>query len=398
MSFIALFSVHINDYETHVSIFLEPPLTIRVLLWNINGGEAGPRNLVVPKVVKEVNPDVILLQEIITKVRVEPIIQSDKYGQVFAKDDKESWILFRKEKFTCVSDFCNPPMSLNSVLETCIDKIIPEEGTAKVRHGEDTGWRRAFKNRISIVGLTSEGYNDIVFLSFHNVNSGKDAGKTSSEQFCQIVSTISKQTGCIVIAGADLNYELAFGECHGCIVLKYEARRKCHGCIVLKYEARRKKVIDHFIVAPQFITGISLVEALRFVNTVDGDKLHQLMASLKRQFSRDQYHKALEKGLDKGSDKKILHEDLEKALDRGLEEDLDEVLGKDLKEALGKSLNEALDKGLDKTLGKALYKGLHETLQEALQEALHKDLDEAAHKALDHDPILLEYLHPSAAV
>ena len=57
--------------------------------------------------VEEVNPDVILLQEIKTKERVKPIIQSDKYGQVFAKDDKESWILFRKEKFTCVSDFCN---------------------------------------------------------------------------------------------------------------------------------------------------------------------------------------------------------------------------------------------------------------------------------------------------
>ena len=336
--------------------------------------------------VEEVNPDVILLQEIKTKERVKPIIQSDKYGQVFAKDDKESWILFRKEKFTCVSDFCNPSMPLDSVLETCIDTTVPE-GTAKLRHGEDTGWRRAFKNRISIVGLTRKGYNNIVFLSFHNVNSGKDAGRTSSEQFCQIVSKISEQTGCIVIAGADLNYELVFGD--------------CNGATVLEYEPQRKKVIDHFIVAPQGITGISLVEALRFVNTVDGDKLHQLMTSLKRQFSHDQYHKALEKGLDKGSDKKVLHEDLEKALDQGLEKDLDEVLGKDLKEALGKSLNKALDKGLDKTLGKALYKGLHETLQEALQEALHKalhkDLDEAAHKALDHDPILLEYLHPSAA-
>ena len=67
-----------------------PPLKIRVLLWNINGpGEADPRNLLVPGVVEIVNPDAILLQEIITMPRVEPIIRSDKYGQVFAKDDKE---------------------------------------------------------------------------------------------------------------------------------------------------------------------------------------------------------------------------------------------------------------------------------------------------------------------
>ena len=194
----------------------------------------------VPKVVEEVNPDVILLQEIISKVRVEPITQGDKYGQVFAENDKESWILFRKEKFTRVSDFCNPPMSLDSVLKTCIDTIIPEEDMAKVRHGEDMGLQRAFRRRISIVGLTRKGYNDIVFLSFHNSNSGKDDGEKSSERFCEIVSKISKLTGRIVIAGADLNYKLAFGNCNGSTVLEYVAT-----------ERRRGKVIDHFIVGPQ---------------------------------------------------------------------------------------------------------------------------------------------------
>ena len=354
-----------------------PPLKISVLLWNINGkGEAEPRNLLVPRVVKELKPDIILLQEVKCGW-VEQITSTSNgiYEKVHAcaesKDD--SRILFNKEKFTSVTT-----RGFSTMLKTIIETAVSPNNQRETRSGK-IGWQETFKNRISIVGLSRQGYNTtIVFLSFHNAHTGlkNDQRKTSSEEFCHIVSEISKQTGCTVIAGADLNCEIAFGNCNGATVLGYEATKRRRG----------KETIDHFIVAPPGITGTSPVEALNFIDTRDGDRLHKLMTSLKRKFNYAQYHKALDTGLDKKTlDKKALDKSLDKALDEGLDEGLDEALGKGLDEGLDEALG-----SLGRGLGKALHKGLHETLQEAVHKALHKDLDKAAGKAVDHDPILLD--------
>ena len=332
-------------------------------------------------------PDVILLQENADKLVKLINKPPNEYEEVFAESTKcknESRILFKIKEFTRTTrDF-------STVVKASVETVALASKPMATR-SVNIRWKEIFRDRTSIVGLTRKGYDTtIVFLSFHNAynNLTGDERKGYSERFCQIVFEIHKLTGYIVIAGADLNYNLAFGNCNGSAVLEYEPTMR-----------RRGKVIDHFIVAPQDIAGKLTVQALNFFQTVYGDRLHHLMGKLKKKFKPDRYHDALDRGLEKGLDKEALHKTLGKALDKGLDEglveDLDQALDKGLDKALDKSLDKALGKGLDKDLRKglhkALHKGLHESLQEAVHKALHKDLDEAANKVLDHDPILLEY-------
>ena len=338
-------------------------------MWNIHGsGGIEPRRLVVEGVVKELDPDVILLQE----VKSNPLIDEIKKGVTAGKEDKaqvyenitagkkdEAQILYKKIKFQR-----SLPTEERAVLERTIE-VVAQENRMITRN-----WKQTFKERTSIVRLTTKGY-DLVFLSFHNVNSG--LSQLYSTQFCQIVSQISKTTQCIVIAGADANYKLPFGKYQGCTVLKYVATE------------RRKKEIDHFILAapraaPRGTYQIK-VEALNFVDTKDGQKLHPLMTSLKPQLKSIKYHEVLDKGLDKKDD------DLHKALDSKLEGDLD----KSLVEALGESLDNGLEEGLKKVsdepqLRGALLEGLKKTLHEALDQALCIDKGMIS----NHDPILLD--------
>ena len=255
-----------------------PPLNIRVLLWNINGsnakGDAAARKHLVTGVVRNVNPDVILLQEVKYDTWIKEIIND--YKEVRAKEKTESRILFKKGNFEYVSEkkfFLSTKKRPRSLLKTCIKTKVPV-GEVTLRRKQITGWQRAFKDRICIAGLRRQGYNEtIVFVSFHNVNVSDAIGRTSSEQFCGIVSEISNLTGCTVIAGADLNYRLPQRNHPTFTVLQYEPT-----------ERRQDRVIDHFIVAPPGITGDSSVEALNFVETSDGQRLHQLMQTLNREY------------------------------------------------------------------------------------------------------------------
>ena len=323
--------------------------------------------------VEKLQPDVILLQEIKSEPRVDPLIEpkNGEFKEVSAKQKEESRILYYKGKFTCYSpvSLSNPrAMLLSHVLDDSIRKAVPSE-TRITRSGK-VGWQETFKDRISIVGLTRQGYN-IVFLSYHNPYSGlSDAAlKTSSKQLCHIVSKISKETDCIVVAGADLNCELAPGNYHGATVYNYKL-------------ARRKTKIDHFIIAsPAGISITPSVKALNFVSTkltgdADSNKLHELMTSFKSKFMHHEYHKAIDKGLDD-------------ALGKALKKSLDEAMKKGLSKS---TLTEALKKGLDEaSLDKeTLYKGLLATLPEPLDKDLDGRFYGTVNKTLDHDPVLLD--------
>ena len=334
-------------------------LNVSVLLWNIDGdkGINKARNLVVKGVVIEVDPDVILLQEVRSKPLIQEIMKRG-YKKEIAGKEEEAQILYKTNKFhhTCTEE--------RKVLETAID----DGGTRMTTRSR----KELFIDRTSIVRLTTIGYNlNFVFLSFHNERHGQH----SSEHFCQIVSQISQTTQCIVIAGADANDTLPFGESNGYTVLEYDAT-----------DRRKEKEIDHFIVANPSNIIIPKPEAFNFVDTKDGQKLHQQMTSLKPKLKSIKYHKVLKKGLGKKKDDAALHD----ALDSKLEGDLDKMV-----EALGKSLDKGLQEGLKKVLGKvsdkpqlheALLNGFRKTLQEALDQALR--IDEGM--ISNHDPILLD--------
>ena len=353
-----------------------PSLKMSVLLWNINGlGEAETRNVLVPNVVEEVNPDVLLLQEIMSETRVKPLTkpQNAKYEQCFeTSTKKESRILFNKEKWECVSEVQieNSQITLRDALKKSIDEVVPQ--TTTTRSGEPTGWRKTYRDRITIVGLTRQGHKTTVFLSFHNAYTGLEDSerKKSCEDFCKIVYEISQRSNCVVIAGADLNYEMPPGDCNGATVIDYDATK------------RRTKKIDHFIVvAPQ---SKFEVKALSFINTGSDDQLHDSMEKLRKQSNHDQYTNALERGLSDGLNKDLLKKDLKESLEKGLDTTLYSALEKSLNTTLHEVLNKELTADLHKSLGKELY----ETLQGGMREALHI-FEKAAKKALDHDPLLL---------
>ena len=326
-------------------------------MWNIDGsGGIKARKLVVEGVVKELNPDVILLQE----VKSRPLIQQIRggYETVTAGKEDEAQILYKTNKFRRLDTYTEE----RRILETTIDKVVTQE-THNMATRSQT---KPFEDRISIVRLTMKGYN-LVFLSFHNVNSS--LSQEYSERFCQIVSKIPKTTQCIVIAGADANYKLPFGERNGYTVLEYDAT-----------ERRKGKEIDHFIVAPGNIR-IPKPEALNFVDTKDRQRLHPLMTTLKPQLKSIKYHEVLKEGLDKKKND-ALHDALDSKLEGGLDKSLVEALG----ESLDKGLQEGLKKVSDEPqLHEALLKGFQKTLHEALDQALR--IDEGT--ISNHDPILL---------
>ena len=111
----------------------------RVLLWNIHGETRIPgtevRNLLVPRVVQVVNPDILLLQETKTDKLVDEIIEyTDRgYQQVQAENRFESRILYA-DKYTNISkdEKLFPLQSeqkthtLNEVLQQSISNVVPK--------------------------------------------------------------------------------------------------------------------------------------------------------------------------------------------------------------------------------------------------------------------------------
>lgn len=200
-------------------------LEIRILSWNIYGpGAAGPRNLLVPLVVKRMNPDVVLLQE----TRTDKLIRSIKdevsmmraYREVRAGKKEESRVLYDSniyEDIPCSSKvFLDHPhserISLHEAFERSLEKLFPEQQGRELRGGTVNGMKAICRERISIVGLKHRHQEltperVIIFMSFHNVNTSQtgEVRNTTASKFCELVATIRDLTGCVVVAGADLN-------------------------------------------------------------------------------------------------------------------------------------------------------------------------------------------------
>ena len=120
------------------------------------------RNLLVPRVVKKVDPDILLLQETKTDKLVDKIIKSTDrgYQQVQAKDKTESRILYAN-KYTEISkdDKLFPRQSeqkthtLNEVLQQSISNVVPKDSQRELRSGIVQGRTEVFDYRLSIVGF-----------------------------------------------------------------------------------------------------------------------------------------------------------------------------------------------------------------------------------------------------
>ena len=265
------------------------PPQFTVLSWNIKGESgslAEPRNILVPRVVNHVNPDVLLLQEIPSDKIIKKIssqAKRRKYEQVNAGIRSEARVVYDSDVFepTCMSGVKHTC--------TCVPEVNLDNRVASVFHPEQgrqmRGVQYTLRNRVAAVRLRHKDTGRvIVFMSFHNIYKimGDIHSDVTAKTFCQIVSADTWPDGTLVVGGADLN----------CV-------RFDHGnALVPDYEQhRRERKIDYYVAKQNDITLNGYVLAL---NILDEERFSLVWDDVDRHmennthFTRDHYDESLD--------------------------------------------------------------------------------------------------------
>lgn len=248
---------------------------LSVLSWNIMGksrsGLAHARNVLVPKIVGDVNPDVVLLQEIgSTKIvnyiastcsfmwgRLYKYVSTDKQNGTYVK---AAGVLYDSHKFMVV-----PQQEQKDRMN--LDPFIPQEQA-------NDAVKKDYEERVVAIQLEHKDTKKqiILIMSFHNKNDESSA--QLSKMFCQIVSKIAGSKQEMVVAGADLNWKPD----------KEDSSVK--KTFIPDYEATDRRLsldeIDHFILAQH------QVNAVKALNIIPPTSPHCEMA-----YKRKEYHDAL---------------------------------------------------------------------------------------------------------
>ena len=256
-------------------------IPIKVLCWNIDGkegSEAGPRNCLVPAVVEWVYPDVLLLQQNKSDVIVRPCQSIKKYRAKRSVRIAESIVLYDQDEYEIMDEKEHPllegrttPRTYLELIHNCLDDMQDET--------------EILGERISFVALRRRENPKapvMIFVSFHNTY--KDTVKVKgdrAELFCNFLSKLHCWTadiGCVIVGGADLNYQLSDDFCKGleeADVPQYDMTRR--RIKKQKKEPKKIKKIDYFVVASDDTEAS--VKALDFIDTKEGDFLHPLMSN-----------------------------------------------------------------------------------------------------------------------
>ena len=260
---------------------VHPPLDIKVMSWNIWGetlrGLRGCRNILVPLVVRQANPDILLLQEPRTKILVENIENEGKeYKSIPARKKEESQVLYDSKVFETIS----PDDQISGIgisLEEAFEQSFPEEEEHMELRKQPEGMSGVYRDRIAYVGLKRKGQDvspetTIVFMSFHNFNysEGPKIQDKAAKGFYHIVKKMRELTGCVVVGGADLNQPIT-----GDGVLPYELTQRREG----------KKKIDYIILAaPKGRAWEAPVTALDFIEAEkdESNLIHGVVRDLLR--------------------------------------------------------------------------------------------------------------------
>ena len=213
-------------------------LVQKVMSWNIHGssrkGMAEARNVIVPRVIKKINPDIALLQETKTNKLVNRVVEAAKplqrcYETVCAGNRGETRILYDADLYT--------PTPLDTQLRDVVSRVVTENQTSEI-----------YKDRTSIVGLEHEAVrgkspnggaapipNILIFTSFHNTKRRKD----TTSAFCKLVVELGGALERLVMAGADLN----------CSKDKIETHRAVIPAYVPSKRRRHKPIIDYIVLS-----------------------------------------------------------------------------------------------------------------------------------------------------
>ena len=177
------------------------------------------RHALVSEVVKEIDPDVLLLQETKSRPLVKEIIEKlgkRKYVEIAPLEEEgareNSWqeakVLFDENKFETIEDGEELGFALQTLDGTKTTYHIPlrekEEGKPR-----EAGVGNVVKERVSWVCLRRKnGPNagkTITFMSFHNYNTIKS--HEGASVFCGLVRAMKYEIGFDVVAGVDFNCE-----------------------------------------------------------------------------------------------------------------------------------------------------------------------------------------------
>lgn len=207
------------------------------------GRTSSARHAIVSKVVEEINPDILLLQETKTKILVKEIVVVNKvdpdirqpqettdipveeieklnsrdYKQVAQIREegakKTSWkeakVLYDSNKFeaTYLEQRTNElGLALKTIPEATANVSLREKEGGKPR---EAGVGNVIKERVSWVRLKKKNDpnagREIIFMSFHNYYTTES--DNGARVFCKAVAEMKSRTGVDVVAGADFNCE-----------------------------------------------------------------------------------------------------------------------------------------------------------------------------------------------
>ena len=193
-------------------------LVLTVVSWNVFGssqrGMADVRNILVPRVIQRLNPDIALLQETRTNLMAKRILEATRrkrrYKHLCSGKKNESRILYDANLYTSIS--------LNDALDRAIQGLELERRASQVLRGHTTimGVRKA---------ATSESCSlpRPVFLSFHNTRS-----REMASTFCQLVKALESDLETLVVAGADMNCRIGSFDCRGTHFPIYTPSKRRH--------------------------------------------------------------------------------------------------------------------------------------------------------------------------
>ena len=225
----------------------QPPtpsfVDIIVLSWNIRGKsgcKALPRNLLVHHVVSDINPDVILLQEVPSDMIINDLIvpwcevKNRIYHCVSAGDKGEARVLYDSCMFEPYPTEVSSKVDLDPLVA---EVVLPMPNEDEIMYEQRLqAEQRMYGERVAAVRLKHKATGKIIiFMSFHNkYKSGKV--QEMATKFCRMVHRAARmQENALVVAGADLN--CTDFSCHGVHIPEYVPTN------------RRHRVIDYYVSA-----------------------------------------------------------------------------------------------------------------------------------------------------
>ena len=174
------------------------------------------RNRLVPRVIADINPDVIMLQEISTLILRDAITNHCKtirrrYTRIVAGKRTEAMVLYDSKLFEpCTQEGMPTERAKKVDISAFAQEMFPNEGARELRTGQVDPRVRLFSDRAVAVRLRHRAtQNVLIFISFHNLYTQGRHYRTTREEmasaFCKIVHRMSENEITLVIGGADLN-------------------------------------------------------------------------------------------------------------------------------------------------------------------------------------------------